>query len=223
MLPHHDIGGSIRSSPDPPGVWQQRGYINKSMSGISFIIAAALADQIYRRITMLGSCTPRGLILSMLLLLSSSGESRPRVAHEGPLSRAENQRVQLVEAVKTGILSSLGMDGEPEPTRRASEQEMRRMFQLYREQLTEMRGNTSQSMKGISMSTVLLPATGDTFSEREESCRSSRTWLLSFCKDRLGEGRKVCLLKTSRVVIGRLQRQTNAIVLLLCAMKTSSL
>lgn len=195
MLPHHDIGGSIRSSPDPPGVWQQRGYINKSMSGISFIIAAALADQIYRRITMLGSCTPRGLILSMLLLLaaSSSGESRPHVAHEGPLSRAENQRVQLVEAVKTGILSSLGMDGEPEPTRRASEQEMRRMFQLYREQLTEMRGNSSQSMKESSMSTVLLPATGDTFSEREESCRAVKHGCCHSVKiDWVKEGKFVC-------------------------------
>uniref|UniRef100_A0A8C2XVD2 TGF-beta family profile domain-containing protein n=1 Tax=Cyclopterus lumpus TaxID=8103 RepID=A0A8C2XVD2_CYCLU len=113
------------------------------------------------------SRTLHQLISCMLLLLvslSSSGESRPHVAHEGTpdVDRTHSDRVLLLEAVKTGILGSLGMDREPRPTRKASVEEQRRMYQLYREKVREMRGNSSQLMKETwqsTMSTVLFPAT----------------------------------------------------------------
>ncbi|XP_056276457.1 growth/differentiation factor 15 [Pseudoliparis swirei] len=102
----------------------------------------------------------------LLVSLSSSGESRPHVAHEGTpdADRTHSERVLLLEAVKTGILGSLGMDREPRPTRKASEEEQRRMYQLYREKVREMRGNSSQLMRKTwqsTMSTVLFPATVD--------------------------------------------------------------
>ncbi|XP_033507292.2 uncharacterized protein gdf15 [Epinephelus lanceolatus] len=116
------------------------------------------------RLTMLRSGTPRRLISCMLLLLvtlSSSAESWPQVAHEGTPDE-NSQRVQLLEAVKMGILSLLGVDREPRPTQKASEEELRKMYQLYREKVREMRGNSSQPMKETwqsTMSTVLFPAT----------------------------------------------------------------
>ncbi|KAM6919763.1 inhibin beta E chain [Lycodopsis pacificus] len=116
---------------------------------------------------MLRSRTLHQLLSCMLLLLvslSSSGESRPHEAHKGTpdADRTHSQRVLLLEAVKTGILGSLGMDREPRPTRKASEEELRRMYQLYREKVREMRGNSSQPMKETwqsTVSTVLFPAT----------------------------------------------------------------
>ncbi|XP_070829399.1 inhibin beta C chain [Chaetodon trifascialis] len=108
---------------------------------------------------MLRSCT-----LLLLISLSSSGESRPHVAHEGApdVGGTDSQRVLLLEAVKTGILNLLGIDKEPRPTKKASKEELRTMYQLYREKLREMRGNSSQTLKETrqsSMSTVLFPAT----------------------------------------------------------------
>ncbi|XP_061696316.1 inhibin beta E chain [Syngnathoides biaculeatus] len=106
---------------------------------------------------MLRSCT---LLFSTLILISglSSGECNSQQDGE-PTLDVDNEKVQLVEAVKMGILNSLGMDKEPDITRKASERELRRMYRLYWEKLREMRGNSSQSM-GVTMSTVLFPATG---------------------------------------------------------------
>ncbi|XP_068427692.1 growth/differentiation factor 15 [Clinocottus analis] len=104
-------------------------------------------------------------VLPLLASLSSSGESRPHVAHGGApdVDTANSQTELLLEAVKTGILGSLGLDREPtRPTRKASEEERRRMYQLYGEKVREMRGNSSQLMKETRpsiMSTVLFPAT----------------------------------------------------------------
>ncbi|XP_040910316.1 inhibin beta C chain [Toxotes jaculatrix] len=119
------------------------------------------------RLTMLRSRTLHRLILCKLLLLvslSSSGESRPHVAPEGTpdADRADSQRGLVLEAVKKGILSSLGMEREPRPTKKATEQELRKMYQLYRETLREMRGNSSQPMRETwqsTFSTVLFPST----------------------------------------------------------------
>ncbi|XP_054452542.1 growth/differentiation factor 15 [Anoplopoma fimbria] len=107
---------------------------------------------------------PISCVLLLLVSISSSAESRPHVAHEATpdVDRTHSQRVLLLEAVKTGILGSLGIDREPSPTRKASEEELRRMYQLYREKVSEMRGNSSQLMKETwqsTMSTVLFPAT----------------------------------------------------------------
>uniref|UniRef100_A0A3Q1HMH8 Inhibin beta C chain-like n=1 Tax=Acanthochromis polyacanthus TaxID=80966 RepID=A0A3Q1HMH8_9TELE len=105
------------------------------------------------------SCMP---LLLLLLLVSTSGEGRPHVAHEGTpyVDRVDSQRALLLEAVKMGILNSLGLDSEPRPTRKASEQELRTMYELYREKLREMRGNSSQPVgetRRSTMSTVLFP------------------------------------------------------------------
>ncbi|KAL6104354.1 gdf15 [Pungitius sinensis] len=112
-----------------------------------------------RTLLQLVSCS-----LLLLASLSGSGESRPQVAHEGTPDegRTHGLRALLLEAVKTGILGSLGMDREPRPTRKASDEELKRMYQLYGEKVREVRGNSSQPMKETrqsTMSTVLFPAT----------------------------------------------------------------
>ncbi|XP_077374043.1 uncharacterized protein gdf15 isoform X2 [Festucalex cinctus] len=56
-----------------------------------------------------------------------------------------------------GILNSLGMDREPELTKKPSEQELRRMYRRYWQKLEAMRGNYSQT-SGATVSTVLFPA-----------------------------------------------------------------
>lgn len=133
---------------------------------------STLKPNLPARLTMLRSLTLHQPVSFTLLLLlisfSSSGESRPHVAHKGALDvdRMDSQRVLLLEAVKTGILSSLGIDREPRPTQKASEEELRKMYKLYREKLREMRGNHSQTMTETwqsSKSTVLFPATGEIF------------------------------------------------------------
>ncbi|XP_034051986.1 protein DVR-1 [Gymnodraco acuticeps] len=118
-------------------------------------------------LTMLRSCTLHRLFsctLLLLVFLSSSGESHPQTAQEGSpdVRRVDSKRVLLLEAVKSGILCSLGMEREPRPTQKASEEELRKMYQIYREQIREMRGNSSLPMIGnqqSTMSTVLFPAT----------------------------------------------------------------
>ncbi|KAM4605300.1 uncharacterized protein gdf15 [Polymixia lowei] len=104
--------------------------------------------------------------IPLLLSFSSLGESGPHVVRDGApeVWRDDSQRVLLLEAVKTGILSSLGMDREPRPTEKASDRDLRKMYQLYREKLRDLRGNSSQSMwesrHSIKrMSTVLFPVT----------------------------------------------------------------
>ncbi|XP_034558096.1 growth/differentiation factor 3 isoform X2 [Notolabrus celidotus] len=63
-----------------------------------------------------------------------------------------------MEAVKMGILGSLGMEEEPKLTTKATEEELRTMYRLYRETLREMRGNSSNT-KSKTISTVVFPAT----------------------------------------------------------------
>uniref|UniRef100_A0A3Q0SN96 TGF-beta family profile domain-containing protein n=1 Tax=Amphilophus citrinellus TaxID=61819 RepID=A0A3Q0SN96_AMPCI len=103
---------------------------------------------------------------TLLLLVSTSGEGQPREAHEDTpdADRTDSQTVLLLEAVKTGILSSLGMDTEPRLTQKASKKELREMYQLYRKKIRAIRGNSSQPMGGNSqstMSTVLFPGTDE--------------------------------------------------------------
>lgn len=103
---------------------------------------------------------------TLLLLVSTSGEGQPRKAREGApdADGLDGQKVLLLEAVKTGILSSLGMDAEPRPTQKASKKELRKMYQLYRKKIREIRGNSSQPMGGnlqSTMSTVLFPGTNE--------------------------------------------------------------
>ncbi|XP_077581389.1 inhibin beta C chain [Stigmatopora nigra] len=99
---------------------------------------------------MFRTCTLPSCLL-ILLAAFSSGERRPPQALD-----VDAHRLQLVEALKMGILNSLGMDKEPEITRGVSEPELRRMSRLYREKLRELRGNLPRA-KSTSM--VLFPVT----------------------------------------------------------------
>ncbi|XP_072220619.1 uncharacterized protein gdf15 [Leuresthes tenuis] len=104
----------------------------------------------------------RLITCTLLLLISTSGESQPHMAHKGTpdMDRMDEQRVLLFDAVKKGILSSLGMDGEPRPAQKASHRERMKMHQLYKEKLSEMRRNSSQPVREnweSTMSTVLFP------------------------------------------------------------------
>lgn len=96
----------------------------------------------------------------LLLLLFSTGDGKPHTTpKEEPVVSSEG--AQLLEALKTGILSSLGMEEEPQVAHRASEEELREMYQLYWDKLTEMRGNSSQAVRGAS--SFLSPVTGEMF------------------------------------------------------------
>lgn len=106
------------------------------------------------------------MLLLLLALFCSSGESRPYEAQQSTpgADTMDNQRVLLPEAVKAGILNSLGLEGEPRPVKKASEEEMKEIFQLYRAKLNEMRRNSSQTLRETWQSTtsaVLFPATGE--------------------------------------------------------------
>lgn len=126
-------------------------------------------ENLLGRLNMLSSHTLHRLVSCMLLLLltySRTGLSHePHVAYKGAPD-ADIQRAQLLKAVTMGILSSLGMDEKPRPTQKASEEELRKMYQLYTEKLREMRGNSSQVMgetRRYTVSTVLFPVTGEIF------------------------------------------------------------
>lgn len=96
----------------------------------------------------------------LLLLLLSTGDGKPHMA-PGEEPGVSSEGAQLLETVKTGILSSLGMDEEPRGAHRASDDELREMYRLYRDKLTEMRGNSSKVVREAS--SVLSPVTGEMF------------------------------------------------------------
>lgn len=80
-----------------------------------------------------------------------------------------SQRMKLLEAVKMMILNSLGMDEEPRLAQKASEEELRSMYQLYREKLQEIKGNSSHKMREPGHYTaVLYPVTGELFNKRSK-------------------------------------------------------
>ncbi|XP_043988905.1 protein DVR-1 [Gambusia affinis] len=116
------------------------------------------------RLTMLTSHTP-ALLASytlLFLLVPNSGVLQPDAAHQGLLetSNVDDQGALILEAVKKGILGSLGLDREPKPAMKASQRELRKMFKLYRKTISEMR-ISSQSGTDTwqsNMSTVLFPA-----------------------------------------------------------------
>lgn len=93
---------------------------------------------------MLGSLLAYGLAPCLLLVLSA----RP------------GEGTELMEAVKEGILSSLGMEREPRPVRKASEEELRRMYRSYGEKLREMGVNSSRMMAEAGQHSSVLPGTG---------------------------------------------------------------
>lgn len=112
------------------------------------------------RLTMLRLLPAYQLAPCMLLvLLAWPREGRPEVAPQSaPV--ADTQRSELLEVVKAGILSSLGMEREPRPARKASEEELRRMYQSYWEKLREMGGNSSRMMVEADQHSSLHPGRG---------------------------------------------------------------
>ncbi|XP_034039100.1 inhibin beta C chain-like [Thalassophryne amazonica] len=77
-----------------------------------------------------------------------------------------------VEALKMGILDSLGMDAEPEPTEKVSSRELRKMYHLYWAKLRELGGNHSWPRTepwSPTKSTVLFPASVRWRGERLQS------------------------------------------------------
>ncbi|KAK2822212.1 hypothetical protein Q5P01_022277 [Channa striata] len=112
---------------------------------------------------MLRSHTPQLVPCTLLLLicLSSLGDSQPH--NDTPVvDRRDSQKILLLEAMKMEILSLLGVDREPTPVQKASNQELRKMYELYQEKLREMRRNSTQPIvkNGQStITTVLFPAT----------------------------------------------------------------
>lgn len=116
------------------------------------------------RLTMLTSHTS-ALLASytlLLLLVPTSGVLQPDAARQGLLetSNVDDRGALILEAVKKGILGSLGLDKEPKPAIKASQRELRKMFKLYREKISEMRRNSSQSVRETwqsNTSTVLFP------------------------------------------------------------------
>lgn len=116
------------------------------------------------RLTMLRLHTPPLLIsyTLLLLLVPTSGRSHPDAAHQRTLEtgKIDDRGVLVLEAVKKGILGSLGLHKEPRPTMKASQRELRKMFKLYQQKLSEMRRNSSQSTRETrrsNISTVLFP------------------------------------------------------------------
>ncbi|KAJ8374740.1 hypothetical protein SKAU_G00053200 [Synaphobranchus kaupii] len=91
-------------------------------------------------------------LLCCLLLLScffGTVGGRPHLS--------QGERSLWLEAVKRGILESLGMDGPPVSHVGPQQEELRRMYLLYQREIQELRRNHSRVVR-IQHSTVLLPA-----------------------------------------------------------------
>ncbi|KAJ3594826.1 hypothetical protein NHX12_004131 [Muraenolepis orangiensis] len=124
---------------------------------------------------MLSLLQPHRLPLVCVLLsfsLPRPGHAWPRVARDGVLDGIPGKeggrdaaRLLLLESVKAGILSSLGAEREPRPAVKASDEELRRMYGLYREKLRLLRGNSTEPMREVRRRvkkrrfTVLFPET----------------------------------------------------------------
>lgn len=107
------------------------------------------------RLAMLSSRTAYQLAPCLLLvLLAWPGEGHPNTP------AMDTQRKELLEAVKAGILSSLGMEQEPRPAQKASEEELRRAYQSYWETLRAMGGNSSQALAEAEQHSSVHPGTG---------------------------------------------------------------
>lgn len=120
---------------------------------------------------MLSSLTTSQLAPCLLLvLLSWPGEGRP----DTPVTDA--QRKELLEAVKAEILSSLGMEQQPSPAQKASEEELQRVYQSYWETLGEMGGNSSQRLAEAEQRSRLHPGTGRRWLSNLSGGRKSVLW-----------------------------------------------
>lgn len=76
------------------------------------------------------------------------------------LSARPGEGKDLLDAVKEGILSSLGMEREPRPLRKASEEELWSVYRSYWEKLREMGVNSSRVMAEAEQHSSVLPGKG---------------------------------------------------------------
>lgn len=90
----------------------------------------------------------------LLVLLAWPAEGRPDTPG------VDTQRKELLEAVKAGILSSLGLEQEPSPAQKALEGELQRVYRSYWETLREMGGNSSQTLAEAEQHSSIHPGTG---------------------------------------------------------------
>ncbi|KAJ0059030.1 hypothetical protein NL108_007305 [Boleophthalmus pectinirostris] len=90
---------------------------------------------------------PAALTLALICLCTAQTAQEEEA--EGAMDRG-----LLLDAVKTGILSSLGIEKPPVVHKKASQTELREMERLYQEKLTELGLNMNRSN---GMSTLLLP------------------------------------------------------------------
>lgn len=91
----------------------------------------------------------------VLVCLCSLGHGHLDGAQE-EATEINTERGLVLEALKTGILSSLGMEKPPILKQKASQQDLMKVHQLYHEKLNEMSRNLSQI-------TLLLPDRGKTW------------------------------------------------------------
>lgn len=96
----------------------------------------------------------------LLVLLAWPAGGRPD-ARSWSAPVADARRAKLLEAVKEGILSSLGMEREPRPARKASEEELHSAYQSYWEKLREMGENSSRVMVEEEQHSSIHPGTSD--------------------------------------------------------------
>lgn len=103
------------------------------------------------RLAMLASLPAYRLAPCLLLVLL--------VCPAGGQPVVDAQRKALQEAVKAGILSSLGLEQEPRPPQKASAEELQRVYQSYWDRLREMGGNSSQALAEAEQRSSVHPGT----------------------------------------------------------------
>ncbi|XP_066552422.1 protein DVR-1 [Amia ocellicauda] len=97
-----------------------------------------------------------GFFIPCVVLFCSAQE------HTRPSLVPTREALQL-EAVKKGILDSLGLDAPPVPRERATREELRRMYWVYKEESERLWRNSSLATDrypSAQNSTILLPAVG---------------------------------------------------------------
>lgn len=118
------------------------------------------------RLATLGSlpaCRLAPCLLLVLLVFPAGGQ--PVVDQE------------LLEAVKAGILSSLGLEKEPRLAQKASEEELHRVYRSYWETLREMGGNSSQALAEAEQHSSVGPGTARRGEEKRHVMTNSKSGL----------------------------------------------
>ncbi|CAL1579222.1 unnamed protein product [Knipowitschia caucasica] len=143
------------------------------------------------------------LLVSVCLALCACGQT------PWPLGEVADQR-QLLEALKAGILSSLGMEQPPVVEEKASDQELWEMQRLYREKQGEFGLNSSGD---DGMSTLLLPHRVHTLHSRQRGelrRRKHNHWHRAEFRDRPRIQEEVSLLRAQLYMSRQILARPNA-------------